>query len=382
MSSTPADYGAAAKLLHWLIAAFVIALIGLGHVMDTGDLMLRFQLYQLHKSMGITVLLLMALRIALRIFVKPPDLPPHIQGVERHGARISHLGFYALLLLLPLSGWAMVSAATVPFNIPTLLYGQIPWPHIPAIEELSPERKKAVEPVFENVHAALGWVLLALLIVHVAAALRHAFILKDGIMSRMLPRFLKTSRNLVLFAALAAMAVAAGPRAEAQEWAINKEQSRITFEADAGGQKVVGEFKQFEAEIRFDPDHLDIAEISAAVDLNTVETGQPDVDKALLGKDWFDVQTYPTAGFRMTSIAPGETPGSYKLEANLSLKGKTRAVSLPFTLAVDQGDAKVKGEMTLDRGDFGIGPDGPVAGLVIGNTVRLTLDLIATRLDN
>ncbi|NJM34380.1 MAG: hypothetical protein HC850_06335 [Rhodomicrobium sp.] len=382
MTSDAVEYGAAAKLLHWLIAGLVVALIGLGHLMDADDIMLRFQLYQLHKSMGVTVLLLMALRIALRLFVKPPDLPAHIQGAERYGARLSHAGFYVLLLLMPLSGWAMVSAATAPFNIPTLLYGQIPWPHIPAIEELSPERKKAVEPIFENVHAALGWALLALIVVHVAAALRHAIILKDGIMSRMLPRFLKASRNLVLFVALAMLSFALGPCAEAQEWALNKEQSRVAFEVEAGGQTVTGEFKQFEAEIRFDPEHLEIAEISAAVDLNTVETGQSEVDKALLGKDWFDVQSFPVAGFRMTAITPGDAPDSFKLEGNLSLKGKTRAVSLPFVLAVDQGDAKVKGEMTLDRLDFGIGPEGAVAGLVIGNTVKLTLDLVATRLDN
>jgi cytochrome b561 len=142
MARPSGEYDAVAKLLHWHIAAFVLGLIGLGLTMTrTGGLALKFELYQLHKSMGITVLMLMMLRIAWRLFLPPPDLPA-MPGWERGAARSTHLLLYPMLLALPLSGWAMVSATLPPFNIPTVIYKAIPWPHIPGIENLSAAAKK------------------------------------------------------------------------------------------------------------------------------------------------------------------------------------------------------------------------------------------------
>ena len=190
---------------------------------------------------------------------------------ERGAARTMHVLLYSLLLLMPLTGWAMVSAATPPFNIPTLLYTRIPWPHIPFIEQLALEEKKTVEPLLKNVHAALGWTLLVLAGLHIAAALRHGFVLRDGVMLRMLPRVLKLSRKLVLPVACAADPAGTVLPAAAQEWAIDKSLSKISFEASAGGQAVTGEFKQYRAEIHFDPEDPDSAEITAAIDMNNVD---------------------------------------------------------------------------------------------------------------
>ncbi len=377
------DYSATAKLLHWLIAAFVIALLGLGLIMKgVKDLQLKFELYQLHKSMGLTVLMLMALRVLWRIGAKLPPWPARMPGWERSAAAYTHYLLYGLLLVMPLSGWAMVSATPPPFNFPTVLYKTVEWPHITFIENLSVGDKKTVEPLLKNVHAALGWALLALVSLHIAAALRHGLILKDGVMSRMVPRFLKASRSLILPLALMTAFAAGLFPAAAQEWAINKEKSKITFEADAGGQAIAGEFQQFQAEIHFDPEHLDITDISAAIDVNTVSTGQSQVDDALMTKDWFDAQTYPAAGFKASSIKPGDADGSYILEGSLIIKGHAKPVTIPFTLDVDQGEATVSGETAIDRRNFGVGPDGPVSGMVIGDLVKIKLDLVATRLDN
>ena len=93
--------------------------------------------------------------------------------------------------------------------------------------------------------------------------------------------------------------------AAAQEWAIDKAASKISFEVSAGGQAFTGEAKQFRAEIHFDPDDPESADISAAIDMNNVKSGQAQVDDALLTKEWFDTQTYPTAGFRVRSVKPG-----------------------------------------------------------------------------
>ena len=382
-SRTAPDYGGTAKLLHWLIAAFVIALLSVGIAMTRiSDLQLKYELYQLHKSMGVTVLGLMILRVLWRLTVKPPEMPPHMAAWERGAANGTHLLLYLLLLAMPLTGWATVSAALPPFNFPTLLYGRIPWPHIPFVEQLAPETKKTVEPYLKNVHAALGWTLLVLVGLHIAAALRHGIILKDGIMLRMLPRVLNLTRKLAVPLAFTAFFAGGALPAAAQEWAIDKSLSKISFEVQAGGQAVAGEFKQFQAEIHFDPDDPDSADISAAIDMNNVVTGHAQVDSALLGKDWFDTQTYPTAGFRARSVKAGKAEGEYVIQATITIKDVSKDIALPFKLAVNEGEATVKGETAIGRSEFGIGPKGPVSGTVIGDVVKLRLDLAAKRLDN
>jgi polyisoprenoid-binding protein YceI len=197
-------------------------------------------------------------------------------------------------------------------------------------------------------------------------------------MLRMLPRFLKL---MVPFAVIGFFGVGVLPAA-AQEWAINKDRSKLTFEADAGGQTVAGAFQQFEAEIRFDPNYLDITEISAAIDINTISTGQDKADDALRGPDWFDAQNYPAAGLKVSALKPAGSAGRYMLEGTLAIKGRARPVSIPITMTIDQGEATVRGETVINRLDFGIGPSGPVSGMVIGNQVKVRFEISATRLDN
>src|SRR6201999_4346461 len=93
------------------------------------DLAQKFKLFQLHKSLGITVLLLMVLRVLWRFIGRTPALPAWLSWYERAGAKAAHLSLYLLLFALPLTGWALVSSSALP--IPTLLYQTIPWPHIP-----------------------------------------------------------------------------------------------------------------------------------------------------------------------------------------------------------------------------------------------------------
>ncbi len=106
-------------------------------------------------------------------------MPP----AERKAAEATHLLLYAALFVLPLTGWALVSAAVL--NIPTVLYGIIPWPHLPILSTL--HHKAPVEHVLTRTHAYLAWALIALVTLHAAAALRHHFLLHDDILTRILP---------------------------------------------------------------------------------------------------------------------------------------------------------------------------------------------------
>ncbi len=179
-----ARYHAVSVALHWLIALGILALIAIGLAMTHLALapMLKFQLYQLHKSIGVTVLLAVLVRILWRLGHRPPPLPD-LQRLEKAAALGMHALLYVLMVALPVTGWALVSVS--PFNLPTVLYGLLPWPHLPVLATL--KDKAPVETVLKFIHGKLGWLLLALVVLHAAAALRHHFILRDGVLWRMLP---------------------------------------------------------------------------------------------------------------------------------------------------------------------------------------------------
>ncbi|ACI51937.1 cytochrome B561 [Gluconacetobacter diazotrophicus PA1 5] len=184
-AGAPGRYSLVAIILHWVIAAGILALIGMGLAMDHLSLppMQVFKLYQLHKSIGVTVMLAVVLRILWRLFHTPPALPATLPEIERKAAHGTHGLLYGLQILLPLSGWALVSASV--FNIPTVLYGVVPWPHLPVLASL--HDKAPVEAALKTLHHWSAWILTAVIALHVAAALRHHVILKDGVLRQMLP---------------------------------------------------------------------------------------------------------------------------------------------------------------------------------------------------
>jgi cytochrome b561 len=177
-------YDLVAIALHWLVALGILSLIAIGLTTTHWPVtpIVKFQLYQLHKSIGITVLLAVLLRILWRLTHRPPPLPA-LPPWEKTAAETMHRVLYVFMLGLPLTGWALVSVS--PFNLPTVLYGLVPWPHLPILPAL--QAKAPVEAVMKLVHGKLGWALLALVLLHIAAAFRHHFILRDGILWRLVP---------------------------------------------------------------------------------------------------------------------------------------------------------------------------------------------------
>lgn len=136
-----------------------------------------------HKSLGITILALTALRIVWRWLNPPPPLPSKMGASMRFAAHATHVLFYALMLALPLTGWAMVSAS--PFQIPTIIFGLFELPHITPLEQV--EDKAAVEAQIKTVHDLAGKLMIGLLVLHVAAALKHQFVDRDQLLARMIP---------------------------------------------------------------------------------------------------------------------------------------------------------------------------------------------------
>ncbi|NDE89764.1 MAG: cytochrome b [Alphaproteobacteria bacterium] len=190
MSEAVKRYHAGAMILHWLMALLILGNLALGLLLEDIPIEQRFQFYQLHKSIGITVLVLTVLRIIWRLMYRAPALPGHIKPWEKAVANLTYVLFYLLMVAIPFSGWMMVSSS--PKNIPTFLYGILPLPHLPffdAIQDI--EARKELSHSIEEVHLWLAYGLLTLLALHVGAALRHHWILKDEIILRMTPRWME-----------------------------------------------------------------------------------------------------------------------------------------------------------------------------------------------
>ena len=178
-------YASVAILLHWIIAAILLTNIWYGWQMEELRGLAKFNVFQVHKSLGITVLVLTLARIAWRLTHRPPAYDPPLGRWEHMASKAVHVGFYVVMLGLPLTGWAVVSLS--PTNIPTLLFKTIPWPHIGFLHDLPMATRRGLEdPVIES-HHLLVKLTYALVILHVAGALKHTLISRDGVLHRMLP---------------------------------------------------------------------------------------------------------------------------------------------------------------------------------------------------
>ena len=165
------------RLLHWASAALIVAALALGVFMvqlvhDAGA---RFELTQTHKSIGVSVLALTVVRLCMRAFGGAPKPEPAAPAILA-AAKAAHIGLYALLLAMPLSGWLMTT--TTPVRVPTIVFGLFALPY-----PLAPDM--AIYRAAHAIHVACAIALTALVVIHVAAALAHAMLWRDRTLARM-----------------------------------------------------------------------------------------------------------------------------------------------------------------------------------------------------
>ena len=406
---TVTRYARSAIALHWAIAILLLFQLGLGwHMTSMGKGAAMYAAFQFHKSIGIMILALSVLRVAIR-FVKPRPAPVESGMLTGLLMKLVHLGLYVFMIGGPLTGWVVVSTAKV--AIPTLLFGTIPWPHLPV--------SHALNGIAAESHELLAWMGLGLFALHLAGAIRHH--LGGGhenVIGRMIPAVSASgSQRRAITAALIAAAglglAFASPwllyRASAVETeagtdetgTINQSQAvvapdepaanemeladpaaaqqaasnaavaedatvktaqpvswkvmsggRLGFTASMSGSAIEGRFDQWTADILFAPDALAQSKITVRVPLLSANTANDERDGMLKGPDFFG--NAGTAVFRSSSIKHLNAE-RYSAAGTLSMNGASRPMTLTFTLHIEGTRADVTGSAKLDRTAFGIG---------------------------
>ena len=363
-----------------------------------------FALYQLHKSVGITILLLSLARLAWRLTHRPPAAVEG--GFQGFLAKAVHTLLYLFMIGGPLTGWAIVSTSRI--QVPTMLWGVIPWPHLPI--------SRALHDLAEEGHELITWTGIALVVLHVLGALRHQLFLKDGLLRRMAPGGKAWAAVALLVLVIAVYfgtggyvankylvpaleraettaAVDAGrvplaaeptptetPAAEDTEaaddeaagppptWTVQPGGS-LGFTVTSGSDSYRGSFSDWSGTIAFDPENPESADIRITVNLASASVGDATMDGMLVGAEFLAASASPTATWRSTSVRQ-TGPNRYSASGTLSLKGASKPQSLTFTLSGEGLRRHVEGSASIDRTAFAVGTGDSAQGL--GNSVALS----------
>ena len=405
MKTVSQDYNRLASLFHWGMALLIFGLLIVGFVMtDLPASPMKFQVYGLHKSMGLLVLGFGFMRLIWRFMsAYPLSLSTHVRW-ERFLSKTIHIVFYVSIFVMPLSGWVMSSAGAHPVRF----FGLFEMPALGSKNEV-------VFEAMEAVHLTFAVVLVGALGLHVAGALKHHLIDRDETVRRM-----GGNRTFAIIGVLLLMAssLLAGDEildlvsAESEnghnavndsrdsfhelrvevvknnqdgesvsEWVIDPMESVIALSFLQYGQSVDAAFMNWEAQIVFDPQGLDHSFVRAEIDMTSLETGSMERDVQVRGEEWFDVQTYPRAIFESESF---ESLGAnrYRADGVLSLRGVKNQLSFPFSLTITPLDGGAKqatmaGDFTLNRLDLGIGQGTWKSTEAIGNSVNVRVNIVA-----
>ncbi len=390
LSNTPTAYGSLARAFHWLTALLILTAIGIALYSEDlprasdGDVARLATLFSLHKTLGIAAFFTALLRILWAMTQPQPGALHPNRRLETFAAELVHWSLYAAMLVMPLSGW-FYHAATAGFAPILWPFGQS-LPFVP--------KSPALADMFRSIHGASSKLLYLSIALHVAGALKHAVVDRDGTLARMItgvslptPPQNPSARAIVLalagWAAIIAIGIVTTP---AQDPAKN---IAITAKAPVGGNWAVaegslgftvkqmtadvsGSFTGWSAEITYD-EIAHSGAVTATIPLSGMTVGS--VTPQAAGPEFFDISTNPTATFK-GDIA--ETNGQLAAIGTLSLRGVTMPVTLPFSLKIDGDTATMTGQTTLDRRDFGMGPSYPDE-TTVGFAVTVDVALTAKR---
>jgi cytochrome b561 len=174
MSRVDGHFTPTQRVLHWVMAVCILAMLFIGVGMVSTVTASYLALVSIHKPLGIAILILVILRIAVRLRAGTPSLPADLPAPMKLAAALSHYVLYALMIAMPLLGWGMLSAAAYPVEL-------FPGVFLPAILPQS----DSLHTLLWNLHRVLAFAFFAVILLHIAAALFHALVRRDGVFQAM-----------------------------------------------------------------------------------------------------------------------------------------------------------------------------------------------------
>jgi cytochrome b561/polyisoprenoid-binding protein YceI len=389
-----ARYTAVAIVLHWAIAAAILANFGLGWWMHRAIEVAERQAaaisaFQVHKSLGLTVLLLSVLRLAWRLTHRAPPLPPSMPAWQHRAARAVQGALYALMVLVPLSGWTYVSAqwrCDAPLTVPTLWFGLFEVPHLFDAGSVDAAGRKAIAARNFTAHLWLAWATLALFVVHAAAAVRHQFLHRDEVFASMVPRRgagVAIGAVVLALAGLVTLSLVRGgadraPRVTSAPggWVVDPA-SEIAFAGTHAGAPFRGRFARWQADLRFNPLAPAPVVVTATIETASATDGDTLHDETLPLPEWFDVGRYPHARFVATRISP-RPQGGHTVEGALTIKDRVIAVP-PLELVVDGDVMRIHGRFHIDRAEANLGQESDPFGEYVSRRIAVEVNVRAAR---
>lgn len=422
-------YTTFAIALHWLIAAAVLCMVPLGWwmsdaVKEPANQQVAYRAFQLHKSVGLTILGLTVVRLIWRLLHRPPPIEAR-HGWERYVAVASHAAFYVLLVMIPYTGWLYVSTGWAvshdqPLNVATSWFGLFQVPHLP-VHELDPAARREIAYSAMGAHGKLAWGVLLLAGLHIAAALKHHVVDRDETLAHMIPilptghdggtpkRLTRKGAALCWFVALLlvfglqavgwmtakppaggakpAAAEAAAPHlgveadftpGSATAWVVDQTKSSITFSGTQSGAPFKGRFEEWQPHIWFDPANLAGSKAVVFIRSASARTGDATQESSLKEAEWFDTGRFSIARFETTAFKSlGDD--AYEAEGTLRIKSKSLPVKLPFTFRETAGVARVAGKLELDRTALDLGMASDAAGQWVSKTIAVEIAVEAKR---
>lgn len=362
MTPDTTRYTEVARILHWLIAGLIVLNFILHELAEEAATdAAELALWANHKSVGMTVLMLAVIRLAWRLTHKVPDLPPAMPGWQVLVSKATHMILYALIFIMPLSGWLYSSAETY----------SVSWFNLFVFPDLVWDNESLAE-VMEESHEIASKLLFVLALLHIIAAFKHALFDRDGVLSRMSSVLSVGLFIVAIGGGLALLNVTSSPApagvaATAQTpaqvpavdsvrpvdttlplWTLDYSQSSITFTAEQAGAPFTGTWPAWTAEIRFSPENPAASSAEVHVDVTRPATGDENRDGTMASAEWFDSAAHPEVRYHTIDITP-VADGAFSATGMLRIRNSEYPVVLSFSHQRNGATEVITGTAQLDR---------------------------------
>ncbi len=386
------EFSRIAKFLHWSVAGLIVGQYVLAKLAENAkhndEILQQLALLANHKSVGITILVLAIIRLIYRTRMPAPSLPLSMSAWQVNASKASHILLYGFLFALPISGWLMSSAKAY----------SVSWFNVLALPDFVAPNESLAEQL-HAVHYYLAEALFVIALIHILAALKHHYVDKDSVLTRMASfgNWMLFGVTIVLVVGLFGRLFDTAPSRDSTEavpaiveklptsntefglsdlpiWDIDYQQSYIKFVGDQAGAPFEGQWQRWSADIQFDNSQLDKARFKVTIDVASGFTNDQERDDTIRSSDFFDVSSFPEASYSASVFS--QSNGAYESMGKLSMKAVTSDVVLSFDVSNDGGSHVLNGTASLDRFIWNIGSGDWADPTWVGQNVKVEVHVV------